>query len=196
MAEKSGNLDIARRYAQALLALVKADTQDALARDLKTLEGMIMESADFRRFIANSTLQRQAQTKALSALGQKAGFSPLMQNFLGTLAMKRRLSVLPEIITALKAALAARKGEVTAEVTVAQKLEPAQAKTLQASLAKLLGCDVNMQVAEDPEIIGGLVIKVGSRLIDSSVKSRLERLHRSLKSSDTSKDKSKRREVA
>lgn len=196
MAEKSGNLDIARRYAQALLALVDSGKQDALSRDLKSLENMISESVDFQRFINNATLQRAAQVKALAALGAKAEFSPLMQNFLGTLAMKRRLAALPEIIAALKSALDARQGVATAEVTVAQALDAAQSKALQSALAKMLGREVNLQVLEDPAIIGGLIVKVGSQLIDSSVKSRLERLHRALKSSDTSKDKSKRREVA
>lgn len=197
MAGQTGNQDIARRYALAFFALAKEQSQvDPVSQDLQSLKGMLAESSDFRKFISNATLQRKDQARALAALGEKAKFSALMQKFLGTLAMKRRLDVLPEIVAAIQNEIARHKGEMTAEITAAYPLDAAQVNGIAASLKKILGMTVKVELKEDADIMGGLIIKLGSQRIDSSVRSKLERLHRALKSLNTPTDKTKMREVA
>jgi F-type H+-transporting ATPase subunit delta len=197
LAGRTEHQDIARRYALACFSLAREQGQlEQVAQDLLALKGMLAESADLQKFIGNATLQRADQAKALAALGGKARFSPLTQKFLGTLAMKRRLDALPEIITAVLGEISRYKGEVTAEVTAAHALDAEQLSGLAAALKKVLGLTVKVELKQDADIMGGLIIKVGSKLIDSSVRAKLERLHRALKSSNASRDKTKMREVA
>ncbi len=197
MAGQTGHQDIARRYALAFFELAQEQGQvDLIARDLESFRRMLAESGDFVKFIGNAALRRDDQARALAALGVKAGFCPLTQKFLGTLAAKRRLNIMPEIISAVQANLAQHKGEVTAEVTAAHVLDQAQVNNIAASLKKILGMTVKVEMRQDADIMGGLIIKVGSQRIDSSVRSKLERLHRALKNSNTSSDKTKMREVA
>jgi len=189
--------DISRRYARACFALAEEGKQvDALAADLAAVQKMLAESADLRQFLTNATLSRADQEKALAALGAKAKFSTLTQKLLGTLAQKRRLPALPGVIAALQSEIAARKGEVTAEVTAAHELEARQVEALSATLKKALGKEVRVEVRIDPSILGGIIVRVGSQLIDSSVRSKLERLHRALKTQNSSQGKKKIREVA
>ncbi len=197
MAGQTGNQDIARRYALAFFELAKEQGQmDPISLDLQSLKGMVAESKDFRTFMSNATLRRDDQMRALVALGEKAKWHSLTQKFLGTLAAKRRLAILPEIIAAVQAEIARQKGEVTAEVTAAYALDPAQVSSVAAALKKVLGLTVKIELKQDADIMGGLVIRIGSQLIDSSVRAKLERLHRALKNSNTSIDKKKMREVA
>jgi F-type H+-transporting ATPase subunit delta len=192
-----GHQDIARRYARAFFELAQEQGQvDHISLDLLSLQGMLAESGDFRRFIGNVTMLRDDQVRALGVLGDRAKFSALTQKLLGLLAMKRRLNVLPEIVAAIQGRIAAHKGEVTAEVTAAYALEPAQAAGISAALKKALGVTVKIELKQDAGIMGGLIIKIGSRQIDSSVQAKLLRLHRALKSPNTSSDKSKMKEVA
>jgi len=157
---------------------------------------MLASSSDLQKFISNATLKRDDQVKALAALGAKAQWAPLTQKFLGTLAQKRRLNALPSIINAVLGEIASHKGEVTAEVTAAHALDAAQVSNIAAALTKVLGKTVKVALKQDAAIMGGLIIKVGSKLIDSSVQAKLERLHRALKSSNTSQGQKKIREVA
>lgn len=197
MAGQTGNQEIARRYALALFALAKEQGEfERVSLDLQALRRILSESADFRKFISNSTLRRDDQAKALAALGSKAEFGALTKKFLGTLALKRRLDVLPEIITAVQGEIARHKGEVTAEVTAATALNADQINGIASALKKVLGMTVKVEVKQDADIMGGLIVKIGSKLIDSSVRAKLERLHRALKSSNTSGNKTKMREVA
>lgn len=197
MAGSTENQDISRRYARACFALAREHNQfDLLAADLISLQNMLAESADLQKFISNTTLHREQQSKALAALGAKAKFGPLTQKFLGTLAQKRRLPLLPQIITAVLDEIAAHKNEVTAEVTAAQALDAKQVEHIAATLKKVTGKTVKVEVKEDAAIMGGLIIRVGSQLIDSSVRSKLERLHRALKSPNASQGQKKIREVA
>ena len=197
MAGQTENGDISRRYAHACFMLAREGNQlEVVAIDMQGLQHMLAESADLRKFISNPALKRDDQIKVLAALGAKAQWSPLTQKFLGTLAQKRRLPLLSAIITAVLNEISAHKGEVTAEVTAAQDLDAAQVSNITASLTKVLGKKVKVELKIDAAIMGGLIVKVGSQLVDSSVRAKLERLHRALKSSNTSQDKKKIREVA
>jgi F-type H+-transporting ATPase subunit delta len=197
LAGQSESGEISRRYAHACFALAREQNQlEPVAADLLGLQSMLAGSADLQKFISNATLKRDDQIKALAALGARMQWAPLTQKFLGTLALKRRLNILPSIITAVLSEVAHYKGEVTAEVTAAHMLDAAQVNNIAAALKKVFGKTVKVALKQDAAIIGGLIIKVGSQLIDSSVQAKLERLHRALKSSDTSGNKTKIREVA
>jgi F-type H+-transporting ATPase subunit delta len=197
LASQSESQNISRRYARACFALAREQNQlEAVAADLHDLSKMLADSADLQRFIGNATLKRGDQENVLAALGAKAKWSSLTQKFLGTLAQKRRLNILPSIIAAVLGEIAAYKGEVTADVTAAHELSAAQINSISAALTKALGKTVKVALKQDPSIIGGLIIKVGSQLIDSSVQAKLERLHRTLKSPEISRNKSQKREVA
>jgi F-type H+-transporting ATPase subunit delta len=173
---------IAERYATALFEL--ADTQGALdqvAGDLTTLKAMIGESADFRRLIDSPVLSRDEQGKAIAALSKAAGFTVITSNFLGLAAKNRRLFTLPGIIAAYLARLAARRGEMAASVASAVALSQAQIDTLTATLKKTFGSNVNVETAVDPSLLGGLVVKVGSRMVDSSLRTKLQHLKLAMK---------------
>lgn len=191
------NNDISRRYARALFALAReANVLGPVGADLAALQKALDDSAELRSFINNAALRRDDQARALAAIAAKAQWAPLTQKFLGTLARNRRLAELPQIIAAVLAEIAAQRGEVTADVTVAQALDAAQEKAIIAALGKITGKDVKLHVTQDAGIVGGLIVKVGSQLIDGSVRSKLERLHRALKNQNTSQNQKKIREVA
>lgn len=173
---------VAARYAAALYDL--ADEQnalDAVAGDLKSLRKMIDESDDFRRFIKSPVLSRREQGNAVKALAEKAGLSGLTQKFLGLAAKNRRLFALPGVISAYLATLAARRGEATAEVTSAAALTEAQTSAIATALKQTVGRTVALTSKIDPSILGGLIVRVGSRMVDSSLKSKLQRLKLAMK---------------
>ena len=173
---------LAERYAKALFEL--ADDRKALdevANDLRALRGLIDESADFRRLIRSPVVSRVEQGNAVAALAERAGFSMLTKNFLGVVARNRRLFVLPGVIAGYLKELATRRGEVTAEVTAAKPLTPAQTEAVNEQLRKAVGGKVAVDLRIDPSLIGGLVVKVGSRMVDASIKSKLARLQLAMK---------------
>lgn len=197
MAGQTGHQDIARRYAHAFFELAKEQTQVGhISADLQALKRMLTESHELQRFIHNAALRREDEAKVVVALSDKAQFCALTKKFLGTLALKRRLDILPEIIATALDEIARHKGEVTAEVTSATVLDAVQLGNIAAELKKVLGLTVRVEQKLDAAIMGGLIIKVGSQRIDSSVRAKLDRLHRALKNSNTSNDKTKMREVA
>lgn len=197
MAGKTGNQAIARRYATAFFELASEQSQiDVIANDLSTIEGLLASGGDMDRFINNTTLRRADQVKALSALAAQFKLSPLSEKLLGVVAQNRRLPDLSAIVASAQELIAEHRGEVTAEVTAAQALDQAQIDAIAANLTKVLGKSVQVNLHVDAAIMGGLIVKVGSRLIDSSVKTKLERLHRALKSNNESSDKAKMKEVA
>lgn len=180
--EATGGSGLAERYAKALFEL--ADDRkvlDAVADDLRALRGLIDESSDFRRLIRSPVLSRLEQGRGVTALAERAGFSALTRNFLGIAARNRRLFVLPGVIAAYLRELAARRGEVTAEVTTAKPLTPAQTEAVNEQLRKAVGGKVAVDLRIDPGLIGGLVVKVGSRMVDASLKSKLARLQLAMK---------------
>jgi F-type H+-transporting ATPase subunit delta len=180
--EATGAGGLAERYALALYELAdEAKTLDQVADDLRGLRALVAESADLRRLIRSPVLGRDQQGKAVAALAERAGLNPLTRNFLGLLARNRRLFALPEMIGGFLATLAARRGEVTAEVVAAQDLTPAQRDRIGEQLRKAVGQKVAIELRVDPSLLGGLVVKLGSRMVDASLKSKLHRLEMAMK---------------
>jgi F-type H+-transporting ATPase subunit delta len=180
--EATGVSGLADRYAAALFDL--ADEQrvlDQVAGDLRTLRAMIDGSTDLRRLIRSPVLTRTEQGKAVAAVAEQAQFQPIVRSFLGLLGQNRRLFALPDMITGFLHRLAERRGEVTAQVTVAQELTEAQQSALTEQLHKAVGRKVAVDIRVDPSLLGGLVAKVGSRMVDASLKSKLHRLQLAMK---------------
>lgn len=173
---------IAGRYASAVFSLVTEENAvSALESDIAALDGAMSESADFRTLITSPLYTRDQQQSAIGALADKMGLGATMANTLRLMAAKRRLFVLPQLLGALRGLIAAEKGEVTADVTAATKLSAAQQKSLAATLKKAVGKDVKINMAVDPKLIGGLVVKVGSRMIDTSIRAKLNALQNTMK---------------
>lgn len=180
--EATGVSGLAERYGRALFDLAdEGRSLDQVAGDLRSLAGMLAESADLRRVIRSPVLDRAAQGKAIAALADAAQLSHLTQNFLGLLARNRRLLALPEMIRAFLANLAERRGEVTAQVISATPLTPAQSAALGEALRKSAGAKLAIDSRIDPSLLGGLVVRLGSRMIDASLKSKLNRLQLAMK---------------
>lgn len=180
--ETTGVSGLAERYAAALFEL--ADERHALddvARDLRELRAMLQASPDLSRLVRSPVLSRDEQAKAIGALGEKAGLSPLTRDFLAVVARNRRLFATPAMIEAYLAKLAERRGEVTAEVTAAQPLSEAQATALGEQLRRAVGRRVTVDIRVDPSLLGGMIVKVGSRMVDGSVSSKLQRLRLALR---------------
>ena len=173
---------IAQRYATAVFELAKEDKKlAAVEADLDALDAALAESPELVSMIASPVYSREEQTRAVTALARKMGLSDTIVGVLGVMGEKRRLFVLPQFITGLRAAIAADKGEVTAEVTAAKAMTKAQQDKLAKALKAATGKDVKINLAVDESLIGGLVVKVGSKMIDSSIRSRLNALQNSMK---------------
>jgi len=173
---------IADRYAAALFELSEAEKSlSDIEGDLKALKAMIAESADLRRLLGSPVIGRAEQGAAVAALADKAGWHKLTRNFLGVLASNRRLFALEAMIEAYLARAASHRGEVTAQVTSAHALSAAQKKAVAASLKKVVGKDVLLDLVVDPSLLGGMIAKVGSRMVDSSLRTKLQQLTLALK---------------
>jgi len=182
LASKAGDTGVAARYALALFEL--ADEQrklDQVANDLKSIDSMLAESPDLRRLLGNPVVSRADSGRVMNALLERAGADELTQKFIGLVSAKRRLFVLSGIIKAFLAELASRRGEVTAEIVSATRLTDSQNQALEAALRGAIGGKVALSVAVDPTLIGGLVVKVGSRMIDSSLKTQLQKMKIAMK---------------
>ena len=177
-----GATGLAARYAAALFDLAEEKGKlDRVAEDLGRLGGMLEESADLRRLIRSPLLAREAQHAGLDAVLAKAGIGPLARNFVALAGRNRRLAQLPDIIAAFRARLARHSGEIAAEVASAKPLSKTQADALAGQLNKALGAKVVVRASVDPALLGGLVVRVGSRMIDSSLRSRLARMRTAMK---------------
>lgn len=197
MASRSGNQNTAKRYATAFFELAKEHAQiDAIAADLEKLALLAAAEGDIQSFMHNPTLRREDQAAALQAIADHLKLSKLTAQFLGTLAMKRRLDTLPLVVKDVAAQISAYKGEITADVTAAQALDQKQIGEIAANLKQVLGVEVRVTLTVDPDIMGGLIIRVGSKRIDSSVRTKLDRLHRALKNNNSQSDQKKMKEVA
>jgi F-type H+-transporting ATPase subunit delta len=165
------------RYASALIELSeKSGKTDKIAGDLNDLSAMVQSSPDLKLFISSPSLSRASQTKAVNALADKAGFDVLTKNFLNVLVQNRRLGALSPIIETFKELLAKKRGEITVQVETAQDLSPAQLKALQDALTKGMKQDVTIRAKVEPSIMGGMIVTVGSQMIDDSVRHKLEKL--------------------
>lgn len=181
-AETTGLSGIAGRYASALYELAdESKALDAVARDLRALRGLVDGSDDLRRLTRSPLISRRGQAKAMEAVLVQAGIGETVRHFVGVAAQNRRLFLLTAMIDAFLAILAARRGEMTADVTSAAPLAERQVEALRAQLAKAAGKAVNLNFKVDPALIGGLVVKVGSRMVDSSLRSKLQRLQLAMK---------------
>ena len=173
---------LATRYAAALFELADSKKAlDAVAADLNALQKMIAESADLRSMMNSPILDRADQVKAMTAIVKAAGFNELTQKFAGLIAQNRRLFALPAIIRAFLKLLADRRGEMTAEVTAARALTSDQQAAVAEAIRKAVGSKVSINVKVDPSLLGGLVVQVGSRMIDSSLKTKLQKLQLAMK---------------
>ncbi|MDQ0346537.1 F0F1 ATP synthase subunit delta [Ancylobacter vacuolatus] len=172
----------AGRYATALFELARdANAVDAVKADLDRFSAMIAESDDLRRLVRSPVFASEAQERAIAALLEKAGITGLSANFFKTVAANRRLFTVEAIMRDFALLVAAYKGEVTAEVTVAQPLSDSHAATLKQALDALTGKDVKLAVEVDPSLLGGLKVKVGSKLIDASLKTKLNSIRTAMK---------------
>ncbi|MEL7280896.1 MAG: F0F1 ATP synthase subunit delta [Pseudomonadota bacterium] len=173
---------IAQRYATAIFEICKDDKSLAkLEKNITDLSAALHDSADLRDLISSPILSRTDQKAAITAVAKKMKLEPVMQNGLGVMADKRRLFVLPQLVTQLRDMIADDKGEVTAEVTSAKALTKTQADKLANTLKTSVGKNVNIKATVDESLIGGLVVKVGSKMIDTSIKSRLNSLQNAMK---------------
>ena len=174
--------NIAGRYATAVFDLAKEGGSLAtLEADVSALGAALKESAEFRDLIVSPVYSRDEQARSIAAIVAKMGLSQLMANTLALMSAKRRLFVLPQLVTSLKDRIAAEKGEVTADVTAASPLSAAQSERLAAALSKTVGKTVILNTAVDESLIGGLIVKVGSKMIDTSVASKLASLQHAMK---------------
>lgn len=180
--QSTGATGLAGRYATALFELADGEgVLDRVAGDLAGLGAMIVESADLDRLVHSPVTTRVDQGKVMAALLGRIEAADLTKRFLGLLVEKRRLAALPGIVSAYQYLLAAKRGEATAEVVSAQALSPAQMQALNDSLAKAVGSKVTVDTRVDPGLIGGLVVKVGSRMVDSSLRTKLSHMRLAMK---------------
>lgn len=168
---------IAARYAGAFFELAQeAGALDAAEADLKALKGAIAASADLRGFLASPVYDAADQARAIGAIGEKLGLGPLTRNFLGLVARNRRLFALEAVIAAFLARLSEHRGEVRAEALSAAPLSDDHLKRLRGEIEAMVGRAVLLDARVDPDLLGGLVVKVGSTMIDSSLKTKLNRM--------------------
>ncbi len=182
IAQSNVALGLSGRYATALFDLaVDAKSIDAVAASLQTLKDAAATSADLKTLMTSPMVDRKQAGAGIAAVAKSLGLDKLTTAFLGVLAKNRRLGVLPAIASDFASLAAARRGEISARVTAAHPLSAAQQKALGAKLKAGLGRDVALDITVDPAILGGLIVRVGSRMIDSSLKTRLDSLGQALK---------------
>ncbi len=180
--ETTGVSALAERYATALFDI--ADERrafDEVATELRQLRAMLAASADLVRLVRSPILSRVDQARAVAALAREAELSPLIRDFLAVVARNRRLFAVPAMIDGFLAKLAERRGEVTAEVVAARPLTEAQLDALSEHLRRTVGRRVFIDARVDQRLIGGMIVKVGSRMVDASVDSKLRRLQLAMK---------------
>jgi len=173
---------VAGRYAAALFDLAKeAGALETVEAELKTLQGLVDASSDLQSFLKSPIYERAEQINAIAAIVQKAGFSDLTSNFLKLVATNRRLFALQDILRAFFALAAADRGEISAEATSAAAMNEDQVKALRLEIEKMAGKAVNLETRVDPDLLGGLIVKIGSQMIDSSLRTKLNRIRTLMK---------------
>jgi F-type H+-transporting ATPase subunit delta len=173
---------MAGRYATALFELaIEARALDAVKADLENFDALIGESTDLNRLVRSPVFTADEQTKALSAVLERAGITGLAANFLKLVAANRRLFAVRDMVRAFKTLVARHRGEVTAEVTVAEKIGDRHLDALKDALRAVTKQNVQIDVKVDPGIIGGLIVKLGSRMVDTSLRSKLNAIRHAMK---------------
>ena len=183
MAKNSGGVTaLATRYATALFELaVEEKNLDVVAGNLTSLQGLLLDSDDLQRLVKSPVLSREDQVRAMAAILSKAGAADLTMRFVGLLAEHRRLLVLSAVIDRFNQMLAAHRGEIRAQVTSAQTLSDKRLDAIRTALSGALGGDVAIDAQTDEDLIGGLVVRVGSRMVDASLRSKIQRMQLAMK---------------
>ena len=170
------------RYASAIFDLAQSSgSLDAVASEFETLGGVLKENAELSDVISSPAYSRAQQGAVMGKVGESLGISDLTGKFVGLMAQKGRLALLPEAMKGFAALLADHRGEETAEVISAKPLSDAQREALAQNLKSSFGKDVKIDAHVDPSLLGGLIVKVGSKMVDASLKSKLERLELAMK---------------
>ena len=173
---------VSGRYATALFELARdARSIDAVKADLDRFDAMLADSTDLKRLVRSPVFSADSQSKALAAVLDKAEISGISAKFLKVLTANRRLFVVSDVIRAFRALVARFKGEATADVTVAETLSEKNLDAVKTALKSVTGKDVALNVKVDPAIIGGLVVKLGSRMVDSSLRTKLNSIKHAMK---------------
>jgi F-type H+-transporting ATPase subunit delta len=173
---------MAGRYATAVFELAREENAiDRVMADLDRFDALVAESSDLLRLVRSPVFAAEEQQRALAAVLDRAGISGIAANFLRLATANRRLFAVRDMIRALRALVARHKGEVTAHVTVAERLADKHLEALKDALKSVTGKDVALDVMVDPAIIGGLVVKVGSRMVDTSLKTKLNSIKHAMK---------------
>ena len=180
--QASASKGIAKRYATALFDLAsETDDISSLEKNVETLTQAIDESPDLNSLISSPIYSRDQQKNAIGAIAKKMGVSAVMINALSLMAEKRRLFVVPTFLSVLNDLISESKNEITAEVVSAQSLSKGQVEKLGKSLKNNFGKDVKINATVDPTLIGGMVVKVGSRMIDTTIQAKLKSLQNTMK---------------
>jgi len=173
---------VAGRYATALFELARDQKSiDAVRADVDKFAALLADNPDLVRLVRSPVFTAQEQGKALDAVLAKAGITGITANFLKVLTANRRLFAVNDVIRAFRALVAKFRGEATADVTVAEPLNDKNLDALKASLKSVTGKDVDLNVKVDPSIIGGLIVKLGSRMVDSSLRTKLNSIKNAMK---------------
>ena len=173
---------VSGRYATALFELARDEKSiDAVKADLDRFDALLGDSADLKRLVRSPVFSADTQLKALIAVLDRAGITGIAANFLKVLTRNRRLFAITDVIRAFRALVAKFKGEASADVTVAERLSDRNLDALKTALKTVTGKDVALNVAVDPSIIGGLVVKLGSRMVDSSLRTKLNSIKHAMK---------------
>jgi F-type H+-transporting ATPase subunit delta len=181
-AENPSVSGVSGRYATALFELARDEKSiDAVKADLDKFASMLDESDDLKRLVRSPVFAAEAQLKALSAVLEQAGISGISANFLKVLTDNRRLFAVSDVIRAFNALVAKFRGEASADITVAEPLSDKNLDALKTALQSVTGKDVTLHVKVDPTIIGGLVLKLGSRMVDSSLRTKLNSIKNAMK---------------
>ena len=181
-AEDPSVFGVSGRYATALFELARDEKSiDAVKADLDKFAALLAESDDLKRLVRSPVFAAEAQLKALSAVLDRAGISGISANFLNVLTANRRLFAVADVVRAFNALVAKFKGEASADVTVAEALSDKNLDALKTALKSVTGKDVALNVKIDPSIIGGLIVKLGSRMVDSSLRTKLNSIKHAMK---------------
>jgi len=181
-AEDPSVFGVSGRYATALFELARDEKSiDAVKADLDKFAALLAGSEDLKRLVRSPVFAAEAQLKALSAVLDRAGISGISANFLNVLTANRRLFAVADVVRAFNALVAKFKGEASADVTVAEALSDKNLDALKTALKSVTGKDVALNVKIDPSIIGGLIVKLGSRMVDSSLRTKLNSIKHAMK---------------
>jgi F-type H+-transporting ATPase subunit delta len=173
---------LAGRYAMALFELARDEKAlEKVGESLDALKRALAESDDFRQLTASPLVSREEALRTIAATAEAMGLDPITRNFLGVLAQNRRLSQLGAIIRAFNMLASQHRGETMAEVTSAHPLDQEQIDAIKQNLRARTGRDINVELNVDPDILGGLVVKIGSQMIDGSIRTKLNTLAHAMK---------------